>query len=75
MLTLALLAPLTSFAATPAKDATAITMQGNQQWLQLLPIADRGDFEVAQRGLIERYEGVVSNANGMTVWNLKLSHS
>ena len=70
LLSLALLAPLMSSAATPAKDATAITLQSNQQWLQRLPFADRGDFGAAQRGLIERYEGVVSNAHGKTVWDL-----
>jgi len=71
LLTLALLVPLTSLAATPAKDATTITLQNNQQWLQRLPFADRGDFEAAERGLIERYEDVVSNAGGKTVWDLK----
>ena len=70
LLAIALLAPLGAFAATPAKDATDVTRHNNQAWLQRLPFADTADFEAAQRGLIERYEGVIANATGKTVWDL-----
>ncbi|MFV3324999.1 alkyl/aryl-sulfatase [Pseudomonas sp. NY15372] len=70
LLALALMTPLASFATTPAKDATAFTLQNNQQWLQRLPFADRGDFESAERGLVERYDGVIGNAEGKTVWDM-----
>lgn len=69
LLALALLTPLAGIAATPAKDATAITRDSNEQWLQRLPFADRSEFEAAQRGLIERYDGVVSNGAGKRVWD------
>ncbi|MCX4216601.1 MBL fold metallo-hydrolase [Pseudomonas sp. MCal1] len=69
LLALAVLAPLSGLAATPAKDATAITLDSNAQWLQRLPFADRSDFEAANRGLIERYDAVVSNGAGNSVWD------
>lgn len=69
LLALAMLAPLPGLAATAAKDATAITLDSNAQWLQRLPFADRSDFEAASRGLIERYDAVVSNGAGNTVWD------
>ncbi|WP_085696113.1 alkyl/aryl-sulfatase [Pseudomonas sp. B26(2017)] len=69
LLALAVLAPLSGLAATPAKDATAITLDSNAQWLQRLPFADRSDFETANRGLIEGYDAVVSNGAGNSVWD------
>ena len=70
LLALALLAPIGAFAATPAKDATDVTRHNNQAWLQRLPFSDTADFEAARRGLIERYDGVIANADGKTVWDL-----
>ncbi|MFJ4348661.1 alkyl/aryl-sulfatase [Pseudomonas sp. NPDC089401] len=74
LLSLALLLPMASFADTAPKDATAITAQSNQQWLQRLPFADRSDFDNAQRGLIERFDGTVANAEGKPVWDLTRYH-
>nr|WP_225776957.1 alkyl sulfatase dimerization domain-containing protein [Pseudomonas sp. Marseille-Q3773] len=70
MLALALLTPLPSLATTAAKDATAATQASNQQWLQRLPFDDHGDFEAARRGLLERFDGPVTTADGRTVWDL-----
>ncbi|MDM3884008.1 alkyl sulfatase dimerization domain-containing protein [Pseudomonas sp. BCRC 81390] len=70
MLALALLVPLPSLATTAAKDATPATQASNQQWLQRLPFDDHGDFEAARRGLLERFDGPVTTADGKTVWDL-----
>lgn len=69
LLALALLVPLASHAAIASKDATPTTEHANQQWLQRLPFADRGDFDAAQRGLIERFDSRIVNAQQQTVWD------
>ncbi|WP_375738176.1 alkyl/aryl-sulfatase [Pseudomonas boanensis] len=70
LLALTLLAQsITASAAPSAKDATEMTRASNLQWLQRLPFADRADFEAAQRGLLERFDGVVDNGKGQAVWD------
>lgn len=68
---LALALPLAAQADAPAKDATDLTRQSNQQWLQRLPFADRADFDNARRGLLEGVDQAVVNADGKTVWDLQ----
>ncbi|MBT8764915.1 alkyl/aryl-sulfatase [Metapseudomonas boanensis] len=70
LLALTLLAQsITASAAPSAKDATEMTRASNLQWLQRLPFADRADFEAAQRGLLERFDGMVDNGKGQAVWD------
>ena len=71
LLPLLLLCPLASAADAPQKDATSFTRQSNQQWLQRLPFNDRADFDAAQRGLIERFDGRIDNADSQPVWDLQ----
>ncbi|HGA2320386.1 TPA: alkyl/aryl-sulfatase [Pseudomonas putida] len=68
---LALALPFAVLADEPAKDATDLTRQSNQQWLQRLPFADRSDFDNARRGLLEAADKPVLNADGKTVWDLQ----
>ena len=68
---LALALPFAALADGPAKDATDLTRQINQQWLQRLPFADRSDFDNARRGLLEAVDKAVVNADGKTVWDLQ----
>ncbi|MQG95598.1 alkyl/aryl-sulfatase [Pseudomonas sp. MN1F] len=68
---LALALPFPALAEAPAKDATELTRQSNQQWLQRLPFADRSDFDNARRGLLEAVDHAVVNADGKTVWDLQ----
>ncbi|WP_313316840.1 alkyl sulfatase dimerization domain-containing protein [Pseudomonas sp.] len=68
---LALALPLAALAEEPAKDATELTRQSNQQWLQRLPFADRSDFDNARRGLLEAVDQPVVNADGKAVWDLQ----
>ncbi len=68
---LALALPYAALADGPAKDATDLTRQSNQQWLQRLPFADRSDFDNARRGLLEAVDQPVVNADGKTVWDLQ----
>ena len=68
---LALALPYTALAEGPAKDATDLTRQSNQHWLQRLPFADRSDFDNARRGLLEAVDQPVVNADGKTVWDLQ----
>ncbi|MBH3415096.1 alkyl/aryl-sulfatase [Pseudomonas putida] len=68
---LALALPYTALAEGPAKDATDLTRQSNQQWLQRLPFDDRSDFDNARRGLLEAVDQPVVNADGKTVWDLQ----
>ncbi|BBH45841.1 hypothetical protein KU43P_23180 [Pseudomonas sp. KU43P] len=68
---LALALPVAVLADPPGKDATVLTRQSNQQWLQRLPFADRTDFDNARRGLLESVEQSVVNADGKTVWDLQ----
>lgn len=68
---LALALPLAALAEGPAKDATELTRQSNQQWLQRLPFADRSDFDNARRGLLEAVDQPVVNADGKAVWDLQ----
>lgn len=68
---LALALPLAALAEGPAKDATELTRQSNQQWLQHLPFADRSDFDNARRGLLEAVDQPVVNADGKAVWDLQ----
>ena len=68
---LALALPLAALAEEPAKDATELTRQSNQQWLQRLPFADRSDFDNARRGLLEAVDQPVVNADGKPVWDLQ----
>ncbi|NQD75940.1 alkyl/aryl-sulfatase [Pseudomonas sp. CM27] len=68
---LALALPYAALADGPAKDASDLTRQSNQQWLQHLPFEDRSDFDNARRGLLEAVEQPVVNANGKTVWDLQ----
>ncbi|UXH41825.1 alkyl/aryl-sulfatase [Pseudomonas promysalinigenes] len=68
---LALALPCTALAEGPAKEATALTRQINQQWLQRLPFADRSDFDNARRGLLEAVDQAVVNADGKPVWDLQ----
>jgi len=68
---LALALPHTVLADGPAKDASDLTRQSNQQWLQRLPFDDRSDFDNARRGLLEALDQPVVNADGKTVWNLQ----
>ncbi|MDG9885875.1 MBL fold metallo-hydrolase [Pseudomonas sp. GD04058] len=71
LLALALALPFAALADVPAKDATDLTRQGNQQWLQRLPFADRSDFDNARRGLVEAVDQAVLNADGKPVWDLQ----
>ncbi|UTL79479.1 alkyl/aryl-sulfatase [Pseudomonas putida] len=68
---LALALPSAVLAQAPAKDATDLTRQSNQQWLQRLPFDDRADFDNARRGLLESVDQAVLNADGKTVWDLQ----
>ena len=68
---LALALPYAALAEGPAKDATDLTRQSNQQWLQRLPFDDRSDFDNARRGLLEAVDQPVVNADGKTVWDLQ----
>ncbi|HEK1688932.1 TPA: MBL fold metallo-hydrolase [Pseudomonas putida] len=68
---LALVLPSAVLAQAPAKDATDLTRQSNQQWLQRLPFDDRADFDNARRGLLESVDQAVLNADGKTVWDLQ----
>jgi len=68
---LALALPSAVLAQAPAKDATDLTRQSNQQWLQRLPFDDRADFDNAHRGLLESVDQAVLNADGKTVWDLQ----
>ena len=68
---LALALPYAALAEGPAKDATDLTRQSNQHWLQRLPFADRSDFDNARRGLLEAADRAVVNADGKTVWDLQ----
>ncbi|RAS21435.1 MULTISPECIES: alkyl/aryl-sulfatase [unclassified Pseudomonas] len=68
---LALALPHTVLADGSAKDASDLTRQSNQQWLQRLPFDDRSDFDNARRGLLEALDQPVVNADGKTVWNLQ----
>ncbi|MFJ2982572.1 MULTISPECIES: alkyl/aryl-sulfatase [unclassified Pseudomonas] len=68
---LALALPFAALAEGPAKDATDLTRQSNQQWLQRLPFADRSDYDNARRGLLEAVDQPVVNADGKTVWDLQ----
>lgn len=68
---LALVLPSAVLAQAPAKDATDLTRQSNQQWLQRLPFDDRADFDNAHRGLLESVDQAVLNADGKTVWDLQ----
>lgn len=68
---LALALPYAALAEGPAKGATDLTRQSNQQWLQRLPFADRSDFDNARRGLLEAADQAVVNADGKTVWDLQ----
>lgn len=68
---LALALPYAALADGPAKDASDLTRQSNQQWLQRLPFDDRSDFDNARRGLLEAGDQPVVNADGKTVWDLQ----
>ncbi|MEN4825822.1 alkyl sulfatase dimerization domain-containing protein [Pseudomonas sp. P39-UII1] len=68
---LALALPYAALADGPAKDASDLTRQSNQQWLQRLPFDDRNDFDNARRGLLEAVDQPVVNADGKTVWDLQ----
>ncbi|MFJ4053925.1 alkyl/aryl-sulfatase [Pseudomonas sp. NPDC089743] len=68
---LALTLPSAVLAQAPAKDATELTRQSNQQWLQRLPFENRADFDNARRGLLESADQAVLNADGKTVWDLQ----
>lgn len=68
---LAIALPFTAHADSPGKDATDLTRQSNQQWLQRLPFADRNDFADARRGLLEAVDQAVVTADGKTVWDLQ----
>ncbi|QPN43332.1 MBL fold metallo-hydrolase [Priestia aryabhattai] len=68
---LALALPSAVLAQAPANDATDLTRQSNQQWLQRLPFDDRADFDNARRGLLESVDQAVLNADGKTVWDLQ----
>ena len=68
---LALALPYAALADGPAKDASDLTRQSNQQWLQRLPFDDRSDFDNARRGLLEAVDQPVVNADGKTVWDLQ----
>ncbi|MFK3769884.1 alkyl/aryl-sulfatase [Pseudomonas putida] len=68
---LALALPSAVLAQASANDATALTRQSNQQWLQRLPFDDRADFDNARRGLLESVDQAVLNADGKTVWDLQ----
>lgn len=68
---LALALPSAVLAQAPAKDASDLTRQSNQQWLQRLPFDDRADFDNARRGLLESVDQAVLNADGKTVWDLQ----
>lgn len=68
---LALALPFAALADGPGKDATDLTRQSNQQWLQRLPFAERSDFDNARRGLLEAVDDAVVNADGKTVWDLQ----
>ncbi|MFJ4111919.1 MULTISPECIES: alkyl/aryl-sulfatase [Pseudomonas] len=68
---LALALPSAVLAQAPAKDATELTRQSNQQWLQRLPFENRADFDNARRGLLESADQAVLNADGKTVWDLQ----
>jgi len=68
---LALALPYAALADGPAKDASDLTRQSNQQWLQRLPFADRSDYDNARRGLLEAVDQPVVNADGKTVWDLQ----
>ncbi|WP_085616248.1 MULTISPECIES: alkyl/aryl-sulfatase [unclassified Pseudomonas] len=68
---LALALPYAALAGGPAKDASDLTRQSNQQWLQRLPFGDRSDFDNARRGLLEAVDQPVVNADGKTVWDLQ----
>ncbi|MFJ7809833.1 alkyl/aryl-sulfatase [Pseudomonas asiatica] len=68
---LALALPYAALADGPAKDASDLTRQSNQQWLQRLPFGDRSDFDNARRGLLEAVDQPVVNADGKTVWDLQ----
>jgi alkyl sulfatase BDS1-like metallo-beta-lactamase superfamily hydrolase len=58
--------------AQSPKGAEPATRAANAAVLQALPFADRQDFEDAQRGFIGTLpDGVIKNANGEVVWNLK----
>ena len=67
---LAIALPFTAHADSPGKDATDLTRQSNQQWLQRLPFADRNDFADVRRGLLEAVDQAVVTADGKTVWDL-----
>ncbi|RRV45912.1 alkyl/aryl-sulfatase [Pseudomonas sp. p106] len=68
---LALALPSAVLAQAPANDATDLTRQSNQQWLQRLPFDDRADFDNARRGLLESVDQAVLNADGKPVWDLQ----
>lgn len=68
---LALALPSAVLAQASANDATDLTRQSNQQWLQRLPFDDRADFDNARRGLLESVDQAVLNADGKTVWDLQ----
>jgi alkyl sulfatase BDS1-like metallo-beta-lactamase superfamily hydrolase len=53
----------------PPKVATAHTIAANRKVLAELPFGDRADFEAADRGLIAKASGAVSNADGVEVWS------
>lgn len=64
-------APLAAEMPQPSKVATAITAAQNAAWLDKLPFADRADFEAANRGRIAGFDGVIEDADGQTVWDLR----
>ncbi|MFC0242018.1 alkyl/aryl-sulfatase [Rhodopseudomonas telluris] len=70
---LALLAQPLSFAAAQPNDAEPATRAANEAVAKALPLADRADFEDAQRGLIAPLpDGIVAGGAGAPpVWNLK----
>lgn len=73
--------PAEVVAAPPNKDAapgksraaTETTRAKNDALLQAYPFADKQDFENAKKGLIAPLpnEGVIKDAQGKVVWNLK----
>ncbi|RJF67454.1 alkyl/aryl-sulfatase [Rhodopseudomonas palustris] len=72
---LAVLALLAPYAATAQpNDAEPATRAANETVARSLPLADRADFEDAQRGLIAPLPGgVIAGAAGAPpAWNLKL---
>jgi len=55
--------------AASSAGVEAATAKSNQQFGQTLNLADRQDFEDAERGLIARPSGKILDANGSTLWD------